>query len=114
VVYFSIIVLCSWEAFAITFQFALLNGGPSSMVYGCILVAFGATAVAFSMAEMASMYTKPCLSAIRPSLTSYRDPTVGAQYRWSANFAPFAPRFWGLLQGTGDALNAWLEMLTRA
>jgi choline transport protein len=28
-----------------------------------------------------------------------RDPTVGAQYRWSANFAPTAPRFWGLLQG---------------
>jgi choline transport protein len=51
-------VLCSWEAFAITFQFALFNGGPSSMVYGCILVAFGASAVAFSMAEMASMYAK--------------------------------------------------------
>ena len=28
------------------------------------------------------------------------DPMVGAQYRWSANFAPSAPRFWGLLQGT--------------
>jgi len=28
------------------------------MVYGCILVAFGASAVAFSMAEMASMYEK--------------------------------------------------------
>ena len=33
------------------------------------------------------------------NLTLRRDPTVGAQYRWSANFAPFAPRFWGLLQG---------------
>ena len=52
---------------------------------------------------------KPCLSAIEPTLTPCRDPTVGAQYRWSANFAPFAPRFWGLLQGTGDTLNAWLE-----
>jgi len=38
--------------------------------------------------------------AILPSLTRCRDPTVGAQYRWSANFAPFAPRFWGLVQGT--------------
>ncbi|KAH8200979.1 hypothetical protein TruAng_004838 [Truncatella angustata] len=27
------------------------------------------------------------------------DPAVGAQYRWSAAFAPFAPRFWGLFQG---------------
>jgi hypothetical protein len=29
----------------------------------------------------------------------HRDPIVGAQYRWSASFAPFAPRFWGFLQG---------------
>jgi hypothetical protein len=29
----------------------------------------------------------------------FSDPLVGAQYRWSANFAPFAPRFWGLIQG---------------
>lgn len=34
-----------------------------------------------------------------------RDPTVGAQYRWSANFAPFAPRFWGLLQGLFTAVS---------
>lgn len=32
-------------------------------------------------------------------LTSHSDPIVGAQYRWSARFAPFAPRFWGLIQG---------------
>jgi amino acid permease len=90
VVNFGCVVLCSWEAFAVTFQFALLNGGPSSMVYGCILVAFGANAVSISLAEMASI-----------------DPTVGAQYRWSANFAPFAPRFWGLLQGWMTVF-AWL------
>ena len=56
VVNFSLIVLCSWEAFAVTFQFALFNGGPASMFYGCILVGFGATAVAVSLAELASMY----------------------------------------------------------
>lgn len=38
----------------------------------------------------------------RRLLTSvlFRDPNVGAQYRWSAKFAPAAPRFWGLMQGT--------------
>ncbi|KAF2096005.1 amino acid transporter [Rhizodiscina lignyota] len=79
---FSCTILCSWEALAVTFQFALFNGGPASMVYGCILVGFGATAVGASLAELASI-----------------DPTVGAQYRWSANLAPFAPKFWGLIQG---------------
>jgi hypothetical protein len=54
VVYFSIIVLSSWESLALTFQFALLNGGPSALFYGCIFVIFGGNAVAFSMAEMAS------------------------------------------------------------
>ncbi len=29
-----------------------------------------------------------------------RDPVVGAQYRWSAAFAPANPAFWGLFQGT--------------
>jgi hypothetical protein len=60
VVYFAIIVLCSWESLAISFQFALLNGGPSAIIYGCILVGFGATAVACSLAEMAAMYATPC------------------------------------------------------
>src|SRR5262249_4412239 len=67
-----------------------------ALAFGCILVGFGGTAVAFSMEEMASMYAG-LMSTIRPSLlTSCRDPVIGAQYRWSANFAPFAPRFLGL------------------
>ncbi|PVH90052.1 hypothetical protein DM02DRAFT_678823, partial [Periconia macrospinosa] len=82
VVNFGVIILASWESFAVTFQFALTNGGPSSMFYGSILAGCGVSCVGFSLAELASI-----------------DPTVGAQYRWSANFAPFAPRFWGLLQG---------------
>lgn len=32
-------------------------------------------------------------------LTTVRDPVVGAQYRWSAAFAPSNPEFWGLFQG---------------
>ncbi|KAF2122219.1 amino acid/polyamine transporter I [Lophiotrema nucula] len=89
VVNFGVIILASWESFAVTFQFALANGGPSSMFYGSILASFGVCAVGFSLAELASI-----------------DPTVGAQYRWSANFAPAAPRFWGLLQGW-ITVSAW-------
>lgn len=82
VVNFGVIILASWESFSVTFQFALANGGPASMFYGSILAGFGCCAVGFSLAELASI-----------------DPTVGAQYRWSANLAPKAKRFWGLLQG---------------
>ncbi|RAR14138.1 amino acid transporter [Stemphylium lycopersici] len=82
VINFAVIILASWESFAVTFQFALTNGGPASIFYGSILAGIGACAVGFSLAELASI-----------------DPTVGAQYRWSANLAPVAPRFWGLLQG---------------
>ncbi|GKT41087.1 uncharacterized protein ColSpa_01268 [Colletotrichum spaethianum] len=82
VVNFGVIILASWESFAVTFQFALANGGPASMFYGSILASLGACAVGFSLAELASI-----------------DPTVGAQYRWTANLAPGANRFWGLLQG---------------
>ncbi|KAF2014283.1 putative amino acid permease [Aaosphaeria arxii CBS 175.79] len=79
---FGVIILGSWQTFAFTFQFALTNGGPVSMFYGSILAGVGCTAVGCSLAELASI-----------------DPTVGAQYRWSANLAPSAPRFWGLIQG---------------
>ncbi|KAF6821156.1 LPXTG-domain-containing protein [Colletotrichum plurivorum] len=79
---FGVIVLASWESFAVTFQFALANGGPASMFYGSILTGLGACAVGLSLAELASI-----------------DPTVGAQYRWSANLAPAGNRFWGLMQG---------------
>jgi hypothetical protein len=41
----------------------------------------------------------------------HRDPTVGAQYRWSAKFAPKYPRFFGLLQG--KSLLAVLEVSSR-
>jgi len=52
---FGVIILASWESFAVTFQFALANGGPSSMFYGCILAGFGVCAVGGSLAELASM-----------------------------------------------------------
>ncbi|KAF2679390.1 amino acid transporter [Lentithecium fluviatile CBS 122367] len=79
---FSFLLQCSWEAAAVTFQFSLTNGGPASIVYGSIFAGIGTTLVATSLAEMASI-----------------DPTVGAQYRWSATFAPKWNRFFGLMQG---------------
>ncbi|KAF1846141.1 amino acid transporter [Cucurbitaria berberidis CBS 394.84] len=79
---FSLLLQCSWEAAAVTFQFSLTNGGPASIAYGSIFAGLGTTLVALSLAEMASM-----------------DPTVGAQYRWSAAFAPKWNRFFGLMQG---------------
>jgi amino acid transporter len=60
---FGFILQCSWEASAVTFQFALANGGPAAMVYGSLFSGMGCTLVALSLAEMASI-----------------DPTVGAQY----------------------------------
>ncbi|KAJ8112811.1 hypothetical protein OPT61_g4908 [Boeremia exigua] len=79
---FSFVLQISWEAAAATFQFSLSNGGPASIVYGSIFSGIGTTLVAISLAEMASM-----------------DPTVGAQYRWSAAFAPGWKEFFGLMQG---------------
>ncbi|KAF3045323.1 hypothetical protein E8E11_003023 [Didymella keratinophila] len=79
---FSFVLLCSWTGAAASTQLSLLNGGPASIVYGCIFAGIGTTFMAVSLAEMASM-----------------DPTVGAQYRWSATFAPKWNRFFGLMQG---------------
>jgi choline transport protein len=84
----------------VTFQFALTNGGPASIFYGSLLAGAGACAVGFSLAELASMYVLHSYwVTLARVFDNNRDPTVGAQYRWSANLAPAAPRFWGLLQG---------------
>jgi choline transport protein len=62
VINFAVVILGSWESFAVTFQFALINGGPASIFYGSILAGIGACAVGFSLAELASMF----VSTIRP------------------------------------------------
>ncbi|KAF2804736.1 amino acid transporter [Mytilinidion resinicola] len=79
---FGFILQCSWEATALTFQFALSNGGPAAIVYGSVFAAVGTTTVVLSLAEIASI-----------------DPAVGAQYRWSAKYAPKWNEFFGLMQG---------------
>lgn len=65
-----------------TLRLAFYNGGPAALVYGTLLAGFGHAMVALSLGEMASM-----------------DPTVGAQYRWSARFARKHQEFFGLIQG---------------
>ena len=75
----------TWESVAVSFQAGLLNGGPTSLVWGTLIAWIGSMTMAASLAEMASM-----------------NPTVGAQYRWTSLFAPprvLTPAFWGLLQG---------------
>ncbi|KAF2742083.1 amino acid transporter [Sporormia fimetaria CBS 119925] len=71
-----------WEATALSLSLCLFNGGPVAVVWGTIISMVGHTLVSSSLAEMASM-----------------DPTVGAQYRWSARFARRFPEFWGFVQG---------------
>ncbi|KAL8691569.1 MAG: hypothetical protein Q9218_003229 [Villophora microphyllina] len=82
IVNFGFTLQAAWEASGLAIQFSLLNGGPASLVYGSLLAGVGSCFIALSLAEMASI-----------------DPVVGAQYRWSAQFAPLWPRFWGLFQG---------------
>lgn len=83
IISFGLTLQASWEAVAISFQSVLFNGGPSALVYGIILSSFGSTAMAATLAEMASI-----------------NPSVGAQYRWTAMLAPRSvnPRFLGYMQ----------------
>lgn len=67
----SVTLLSSWEGLANTVATSLLNGGPSSLVWGMLLSLTGTMAMAASLAEMASI----C-------------PIAGAQYHWTAMFAP--------------------------
>ncbi|KAF2840590.1 amino acid permease [Patellaria atrata CBS 101060] len=90
---FGLTLQASWEAIGLTFQAAMFNGGPVSLFYGMILTIIGSLSIAASLGEMASI-----------------NPTVGAQYRWSALYAPRAmePNFWGLLQGWVTVF-AWIS-----
>ncbi|KAF9701300.1 hypothetical protein EKO04_000141 [Ascochyta lentis] len=87
---FGFTLQVAWEAVGLSFQLAWLNGGPAALVYGSFIAGIGSVLVATALGEMASM-----------------DPTVGAQYRWSARFAPFAPEFWGFIQGWITVI-AWI------
>ncbi|KAI9712157.1 MAG: hypothetical protein M1812_006995 [Candelaria pacifica] len=68
---FSSTLLATWEGLSSSFQAGLNNGGPTSLVYGFMLSFTGTMAVSASLAEMASII-----------------PIAGAQYHWTAQFAP--------------------------
>jgi choline transport protein len=51
------------------------NGGPQSLVWGCLLVIVGSLAQAMSMAELGSIL-----------------PIAGAQYHWTDMLAPEGSR----------------------
>ncbi|KAF2744451.1 amino acid transporter [Sporormia fimetaria CBS 119925] len=87
---FGFTLQSGWEVVGLSLAVPLLYGGPVSMVWGTILCAVGHFFTSLSLAEMASM-----------------DPTVGAQYRWSARFARSSPEFWGFIQGWITTF-AWL------
>lgn len=96
---FNAVLQTSWASVAVSFQAGLLNGGPTSLVWGMLLSWIGTTAVAASLGEMASI-----------------NPTVGAQYRWSALYAPKglgSPAFWSLLQGWITVF-AWIATMSQA
>ncbi|KAF2747794.1 amino acid transporter [Sporormia fimetaria CBS 119925] len=79
---FGFTLQASWEIAGIGMAVPLLYGGPVSMIWGTLSAAIGHFFTSLSLAEMASM-----------------DPTVGAQYRWSARFARSHNEFWGFIQG---------------
>ncbi|OCK80086.1 amino acid transporter [Lepidopterella palustris CBS 459.81] len=92
---FGLTVLSTWEGIAITLGAGLLNGGPTSLVWGLVLAAIGSTSIALSLGEMASI-----------------TPVVGAQYRWTGLYAPrgvMTPAFWSLMQGWLTVF-AWIAL----
>ncbi|OCK83721.1 amino acid transporter [Lepidopterella palustris CBS 459.81] len=91
---FGLTILSSWEGFGLVFGAALLNGGPTVLVWGTLIAFLGTSALALSLAELASI-----------------TPTVGAQYRWTGLYAPKAmsPAFWSLMQGWLTVF-AWISL----
>ncbi|KAK2802213.1 hypothetical protein FQN51_004895 [Onygenales sp. PD_10] len=71
---FSFSIVTSWTALSGVFIVGINAGGPPVMVYGWIAVCLVSLPVAYSMAEMCSMY-----------------PVAGGQYSWVAILAP--PKF---------------------
>jgi len=84
IIAFGTTLQASWEALALSFQSALFNGGPSTLVYGSILSGVASASMAATLGEMASIL-----------------PAVGAQYQWTALLAPSRSNklFLGYIQG---------------
>lgn len=63
----------SWVAISVSFAVIVAAGGPVTLVYGVVVAGFMYTAVAISLAELASVY-----------------PTAGGQYHFTSLVAPKA------------------------
>lgn len=61
----------SWAGVAASMFLAIFQGGPVTIIYGCILMLFLMGATALSLAELSARY-----------------PTAGGQYHWTAILAP--------------------------
>ncbi|KAI9843986.1 MAG: hypothetical protein M1838_002392 [Thelocarpon superellum] len=85
---FSTTLMATWEGVGSAFAAGLLNGGPTSLVYGYILSFIGTMATAASLAEMASII-----------------PASGGQYHWTAKFAPAR---WAVLLSW---IEGWISIL---
>lgn len=83
IINFGFTLQAGWEAIGVLFGMAILNGGPAAYLYGCVIALVGSTSIALCLGEMASI-----------------DPNVGAQYRWTALFAPKHQEFFALVQGS--------------
>lgn len=67
----SWIICNSWAGIAATVALAIAQGGPTTMIYGPILMFLLVGACAATLAELASVY-----------------PTAGGQYHWTSILAP--------------------------
>ncbi|KIW92918.1 uncharacterized protein Z519_06767 [Cladophialophora bantiana CBS 173.52] len=72
---FSLTFMESWEVMAINISATFWNGGPQSLIWGCLAVVIGSLAQAYSMAELGSIL-----------------PIAGAQYHWTHIMAPESSR----------------------
>ncbi|KAI9711309.1 MAG: hypothetical protein M1820_002296, partial [Bogoriella megaspora] len=76
IVGFSCTVLLTWEGLVVSSATqALLNGGPSGLIYGFLIDWIGTLSTFGTLAELASMA-----------------PTAGGQYHWVAMLAPSSSR----------------------
>ncbi|THC91944.1 hypothetical protein EYZ11_008599 [Aspergillus tanneri] len=92
--FFSLTFMSSWESQALNLNAVLTNGGPEALVWGIVIVVFGALAQSASLAEMASM-----------------QPIAGAQYHWTHHLAPPSQRkFITWMQGWITWF-AWVSLL---
>ncbi|KAL3409181.1 amino acid permease [Aspergillus fumigatus] len=92
---FAATLQASWEAIGASMFAGLENGGPVVLIYGLILAIVGSLGIALSLAELASI-----------------TPVAGAQYHWTYDLAPFAPRFLSFIQGWITMFSWWANVAT--